>query len=123
MRDLETLYKTLFDAGYHYFWDFDNYGNLMLRECSLNNFVDLNEYVASQEFNGCTRSIFYTDVLAVTDDKLAHAREAIAIFRSSESRNDCGGILAQRQLVAHAARGIILATTYGDRICSRHRNL
>src|ERR1700730_19342057 len=47
MRDLETLYKNLFDAGYHYFWD--NYGNLMLRKCSLNNFVDLNEYVARME--------------------------------------------------------------------------
>lgn len=83
MRDLEALYQILFDAGYRYFWVFDNYGNLMLRECGLNNIVDLNEYVASQEFHGCTRSIFYTDVLAVTDDKLARVREAISIFRSS----------------------------------------
>jgi FkbM family methyltransferase len=88
MRDLEILYQKLFDTGYHYFWVFDNYGNLMLRECSPNNIVDLNEYVWSQEFHGCTRSIFYTDVLAVTDDKLAHAREAIAIFRLSEIKRE-----------------------------------
>jgi FkbM family methyltransferase len=88
MRALEVLYQNLFDAGYRYFWVFDNYGNLMLRECGANNIVDLNEYVWSQEFYGCTRSIFYTDVLAVTDDKLARAREAIAVFRSSEIKQE-----------------------------------
>jgi FkbM family methyltransferase len=88
MQALEELYKSLFDAGYLYFWVFDNYGNLMLRECSLSSIVDLNEYVGSQEFHGCTRSIFYTDVLSVTDDKLARARQAIAIFRSSEIKRE-----------------------------------
>jgi FkbM family methyltransferase len=88
MRAFEVLYQNLFDAGYRYFWVFDNYGNLMLRECSLNNIVDLNEYVGSQQFHGCTRSIFYTDVLAVTDDKLARARKAIAVFRSSEIKRE-----------------------------------
>ena len=88
MRALEVLYQNLFDAGYHYFWVFDNYGNLMLRECSPDNIMDLNEYVGSQEFHGCSRSIFYTDVLAVTDDKLARAREAIAVFRSSEIKRE-----------------------------------
>lgn len=88
MRDLETLYKNLYDTGYRYFWVFDNYGNLMLRECSLNNIVDLNEYVASQQFHGCTRSIYYTDVLATSDDKLARVRAAISIFRSSAIKQE-----------------------------------
>ena len=88
MRDLETLYQTLYDAGYRYFWVFDNYGNLMLRECSLNNIVDLNEYVASQEFHGCTRSIYYTDILAASDDKLTRVRAGISIFRSSAIKQE-----------------------------------
>ena len=83
MRDLEVLYQSLHDAGYRYFWVFDNFGNLMLQECSVNNIIDLNEYVASQEFHSCTRSIFYTDILAAPDDKLARVREAISIFRLS----------------------------------------
>lgn len=83
MRDLEVLYQGLHDVGYRYFWVFDNFGNLMLQECSVNNILDLNEYVASQEFHGCTRSIFYTDILAAPDDKLARVRKAISIYRSS----------------------------------------
>lgn len=83
MRDLEVLYQRLHNAGYRYFWIFDNYGNLMLRECSISNIIDLNEYVASQEFHGCTRSICYTDVLAAPDDKLARVQEAVSIYRSS----------------------------------------
>jgi FkbM family methyltransferase len=83
MRDLEVLYQSLHDAGYRYFWVFDNFGNLMLQECSVTNIVDLNEYVASQEFHRCTRSIYYTDILAAPDDKRARVREAISIFRSS----------------------------------------
>jgi FkbM family methyltransferase len=83
MRDLEVLYRSLYDTGYRYFWVFDNYGNLMLRECGLNNIADLNEYVASQKFHDCTRTIGYTDILAAPDDKLARVREAVSIFRSS----------------------------------------
>jgi FkbM family methyltransferase len=83
MRDLEVLYQSLHDAGYRYFWVFDNFGNLMLQECSISNIIDLNKYVASQEFHSCTRSIYYTDILAAADDKLARVRGAISIFRSS----------------------------------------
>ena len=86
MRDLNEFYQTLHNSGYSYFWVFDNYGNLMLRECSIDNIMDLNDYVASQEFHGCTRSIFYTDVLAAPDDKLARVQEAISIFRLSVSQ-------------------------------------
>ncbi|HTV32497.1 MAG TPA: FkbM family methyltransferase, partial [Methylocella sp.] len=49
MRELEALYQRLDDSGYRRFWIFDNYGNLLLRECSLGNIIDINEYVASQE--------------------------------------------------------------------------
>jgi FkbM family methyltransferase len=86
MQDLEALYQLLHDSGYHHFWVFDNFGNLMLRECSPSNIVDLNEYVASQEIHCCTRTIYYTDILAAPDEKLAAVRAAISVYRSVIAR-------------------------------------
>ena len=83
MRDLEAFYQHLHDSNYRHFWAFDNFGNLMLQECSLSNLVDLNHYVASQEFHNCTRTIYYTDILAVGDERIAPVREAISAFRSA----------------------------------------
>jgi FkbM family methyltransferase len=83
MQDLEAFYHRLQDVSYHHFWVFDNFGNIMLRECSLSNIIDLNDYVASQEFHNCTRTIHYTDILAAPDERLSSVREAIAVFRSS----------------------------------------
>jgi FkbM family methyltransferase len=83
MQELETFYHRLRDFNYHHVWVFDNFGNLMLQECSFSNLVDLNHYVASQEFHNCTRTIYYTDILAAGEEWLEPVREAISAFRST----------------------------------------
>ncbi len=83
MRDLDQLYQWLDDRGYRYFWIFDNFGNLMLQQCSARNIEDFNQYVASQEFHGCTRTIWYTDILAASENNLPVVRAAVEDFRLS----------------------------------------
>jgi FkbM family methyltransferase len=77
---LDGLYDFLTVRGYRYLWVFDNFGNLMLAECSFQNIRDLTLYVRSQDRYRCTRTIFYTDVLAVPDE-LDMARKAISRYR------------------------------------------
>jgi len=83
MQDLEAFYQRLPDSNYRHFWVFDNFGNLMLQECSLSSLIDLNHYVASQEFHNCTRTIYYTDILAAGVERLESVRQAISAFRST----------------------------------------
>lgn len=76
------LYEELMIAGYNHFWAFDNFGNLLLSECSVKNLHDLDLYVASQYSHRCTRTFFYIDVLASTDRTAIIAQDAIANYRS-----------------------------------------
>jgi len=78
---LEALYEDLQAAGYDHVWIFDNFGNLMLEECSFKNLADLNSYVASQDSFGCPRAIWYTDVLAVPAPLVQQARGAVCEYR------------------------------------------
>lgn len=82
LKGLFELYEHLESSGYSHFWIFDNFGNLMIEECRVAHVRDMSAYLASQEFNGCTRTIHYVDVMAAPDDKIALARRAVADFRS-----------------------------------------
>jgi FkbM family methyltransferase len=82
-RDLDSLYNAIAAWGYRYIWVFDNFGNLMLAECGYPALRDLNRYIISQERYGCTRTVFYTDVLAATDRHLERARKGIAEYRAN----------------------------------------
>jgi len=82
-QELDFAYVELTKLGYRYFWAFDNFGNLMVSECSYEKIHDLNKYVASQTFHGCTRTIYYLDVLAATERRVVHARNAIAYYRTN----------------------------------------
>jgi FkbM family methyltransferase len=82
-RDLDTLYRTINAWGYQHIWVFDNFGNLMLAECGYAALRDLNRYIISQERHACTRTVFYTDVLATTDRHLERARKGIADYRAN----------------------------------------
>ena len=77
----ESMYEKLADAGYHQFWIFDNFGNLILNECGPKELKDFDRYVASQYRYGCTRTIFYIDVLASTAKTMVEVRSAIAKYR------------------------------------------
>ena len=82
-QEIDFAYGELTKLGYTYFWAFDNFGNLMVSDCSYDKIRDLNKYVASQNFHACTRTIYYLDVLAVTDRRVVHARNAIAEYRTN----------------------------------------
>ena len=69
--------------GYTYFWAFDNFGNLILSECPYAAIRDLNRYNASQKYHACSRTIYYIDVLAATEGRIAFARDAIADYRTN----------------------------------------
>jgi FkbM family methyltransferase len=77
----ESMYEKLAAAEYDLFWIFDNFGNLMLCECGIEELKYVDRYVASQYNHSCTRTIYYVDVLASTSKTAAEARSAIAKYR------------------------------------------
>jgi hypothetical protein len=79
-NDLEKVYQQLSSIDYQHLWVFDNFGNLMLRDCGYGVLHDLNSYVASQHDHQCTRTIYYTDILAATDQHLHIVRKAICDY-------------------------------------------
>ena len=48
-QDLHAFYDAIASLGYRHIWVFDNFGNLMLAECSYAALHDLNRYIISQE--------------------------------------------------------------------------
>jgi FkbM family methyltransferase len=82
-QEFDSAYEHIMKLGYSHFWAFDNFGNIMLSECSYPRIRDLNRYVASQKYHACTRTIYYIDVLAATDQCVVHARNAIADYRTN----------------------------------------
>jgi FkbM family methyltransferase len=81
-QDLHAFYNVIAALGYRHIWIFDNFGNLMLTECGYAALRDLNRYIISQERNACTRTAYYTDVLAATDRHLDRARQAVSDYRT-----------------------------------------
>jgi hypothetical protein len=81
--DLGAIYQELCAIGYHHLWIFDNFGNLMLKDCDYDALRDLNSYVASQDKHQCTRTIYYTDVLATTDQHFQTVRNAICDYEDN----------------------------------------
>lgn len=75
------MYDAIAAAGYEYVWIFDNYGNLIISEASLAALRDFDRYIVSQYRHGCTRTMYYVDVLASTAATLSTARSAIAAYR------------------------------------------
>jgi FkbM family methyltransferase len=82
-QDLHAFYGSIAALGYRHIWIFDNFGNLMLAECSYEALYDINRYIISQERYACTRTMHYTDVLAVTDRHLGRARQAVSEYRTA----------------------------------------
>jgi FkbM family methyltransferase len=82
-EDFNTFYDTIAALGYRHIWIFDNFGNLMLAECTYAALRDLNRYIISQNRYACTRTMHYTDVLAATERYLRHARQAVSEYRTA----------------------------------------
>lgn len=77
----DELYELLIKYGYSYIYVFDNYGNLMLEETDFKTLKNLNTYIFSMEKNNCTRSLYYTDVLASTKKNHLIIKKAISEYK------------------------------------------
>jgi FkbM family methyltransferase len=66
----ERMISALCSNGYRNWILFDNFGNLMLRTTDIDQIQQLSDYVGRQNSLRSTRTIFYFDVLAVTDKDL-----------------------------------------------------
>jgi len=77
----KEMYGNLSAIGYNSFWVFDNFGNLMIENCSIRHLVDFDKYVESQYKFECTRTLYYTDVLASTEKTIEMARSAVLKYR------------------------------------------
>jgi FkbM family methyltransferase len=78
----DQLYAWLESVGYCHLFIFDNFGNIILENTSLKALRDINQYLLSIKDYGATRTFYYTDVLAVTGEKLELAHRAIENYRN-----------------------------------------
>lgn len=77
------LYSCLKERGYSCIYVFDNFGNLMLENADIEILLSLNKYIISMNRGLSARTIFYTDILAVTEGKRDIAENAISDFKKT----------------------------------------
>ena len=75
------LYKLLDSKGYKYVYIFDNYGNLITDFISFETLKNINSYMTSMRKYNCTRTFYYTDILATTEKNLSIVKNAINEYR------------------------------------------
>ncbi len=78
-----VLYQFLKSKGYTSIFIFDNFGNLMIENTSIDVLLGLNNYILSMNKQHSARTLFYIDILAVTEDKLEIAEKAIMDFKNT----------------------------------------
>ncbi len=76
-----VLYSFLKKQGYYSIYVFDNFGNLILENANIDVLLSLNNYIISMNKDLSSKTIFYTDILAVTEDKHEVAENAINDFK------------------------------------------
>ncbi|MBN2425706.1 MAG: FkbM family methyltransferase [Calditrichaceae bacterium] len=76
------LYDLLEKKGYKYIYIFDNFGNLMTEEATFATLRNINSYVYSMKKYNCTRTIYYTDILASTEKNSIFVKKAIDEYKS-----------------------------------------
>lgn len=81
-KGYSTLYKNLANLGYDRLYIFDNFGNLILEHADYQVLEDVNNYTSSMNEYGCTRTFYFTDVLAVADNYKAAAAMAVEKYKS-----------------------------------------
>lgn len=82
-KGFEDMYSMLLNKGYKYLFIFDNFGNLILEEPDYKSLSQLNAYIYSQNKYNCTKTIGYTDVLAVTEKHIPLVREVISFYKTT----------------------------------------
>ena len=79
----EQMYYNLLELGYDTLYIFDNFGNIIFENSNFETLKQLNTYIYSMKKYDCTRTIFYTDVLAVSDKHKVLVTNAIEDYKRS----------------------------------------
>lgn len=77
-----NLYYLLEKKGYTHIYIFDNFGNLMIEEADFATLRNINSYVYTMKKYNCTRTIYYTDILASTERNYTFVRKAIDEYKA-----------------------------------------
>lgn len=77
------LYTLLLQKGYKYIYVFDNFGNLITEETNFETLKNINAYIYSATKKGCTRTFYYTDILAATEKNHSIVKQAIDEYKAS----------------------------------------
>lgn len=80
LSQFKKLFKELQKLGYYNFVFFDNYGQFITTLKDLKTIYELLNYVANQNFSLSTRSIYYYDILACTDQKLLELKKILQSY-------------------------------------------
>jgi FkbM family methyltransferase len=83
LNGFEQMYYNLSELGYDTLFIFDNFGNLIFENSNFETLKQLNTYIYSMKKYDCTRTIFYTDVLAVSDKHKGLVTNAIEDYKRS----------------------------------------
>lgn len=75
------LYSLLQKKGYDYICIFDNFGNIITEEVNFETLKNINSYVYSMKKHNCTRTFFYTDILASTEKNHLLVKKAINEYK------------------------------------------
>jgi len=68
--------------GYNCIWIFDNFGNLVSYEVNFGTLKCINDYLFSMEKLNCTRTLYYTDILACTEKDRMKLESAIVEYKN-----------------------------------------
>jgi hypothetical protein len=82
LHGFDELYSFLAKKGYKYIYIFDNFGNLITEEADFETLKNINSYVYSMEKHGCTRTFYYTDILATTEKNYLVVKKAIHEYKT-----------------------------------------
>ncbi len=83
LNGFEQMYYNLLELGYDTLYIFDNFGNIIFENSNFETLKQLNTYIYSMKKYDCTRTIFYTDVLAVSDKHKGLVTNAIEDYKRS----------------------------------------
>jgi len=81
-KGFEELYALLQEKGYTHIYIFDNFGNLITGESDFKTLKDINAYVYSMKQYRCTRTLYYTDILAATGKHHLTVKDAVEEYKS-----------------------------------------
>lgn len=82
-KGFNSLYSVLSEKGYKYIFIFDNFGNLIAEETNFDTLKNINNYVYNMWVHECTRTFYYTDILASTEKYSSIIKTAIEDYKQN----------------------------------------